>query len=70
MFVNMSIVLTRLHVFVVFSFNVITNLKPYVSSLLYNILWEISSFSLTFEGSVNIVTTVGNISCFKSIVFA
>ena len=40
-------------------FNVVTNLRPYVSSLLYNILREISSFSRIFGGSVNIVT----ISC-------
>ena len=42
--------------FVVFCFNVVTNLKPYVLSLLYNILWEISSFSRIFGGSVNMVT--------------
>ena len=47
--------------FVVFCFNVVTNLKPYVLSLLYNILWEISSFSRIFGGSVNIVTIFGNI---------
>ena len=41
-------------------FNVVTNLKPYVLSLLYNILWEISSFGRIFGGSVNIVTISGN----------
>ena len=49
------------NVFVVFCFNVVTNLKPYVLSLLYNILWEISSFSRIFGGNVNIVTIFGNI---------
>ena len=46
--------------FVVFCFNVVTNLKLYVLSLLYNILREISSFSRIFGGSVNIVTISGN----------
>ena len=47
--------------FAIFCFNVVTNLKPYVLPLLYNILWEISSFSRIFEGSVSIVTIFGNI---------
>ena len=47
--------------FVVLCFNVVTNLKPYVLSLLCNILWKISSIGRIFGGSVNIVTIFGNI---------
>ena len=47
--------------FVVYCVNVVTNLKPYVLPLLYNILWEISFFSRIFGGRVNIVTIFGNI---------